>query len=547
MAPPATVLRFLQDHSRALAFVLIAIACIRIVATYSELSITVDEPGHFACGLEYLSKHVYRYESQHPPLTRAMEALGPYLDGARLLNADDRNREGMEVIFQSPRPERALILMRLGILPFFLLACLVVYFWSTHHFGGDVAVIATGLFTLIPPVLAHAGLGTTDMGLAASVSAAFLALILWAESPTPFRTIALGVSSALAALTKFTALGYVPASAILALACVFVIPAARTARVFIWARDRIGSFLVAVLIGAVTIWSAYWFSFGTVPAWNIRLPAPEFFDGISVALHHNVEGHQNYLMGEVSNKGWWYYFPIVLAVKTPIGFLILVAIGIVYTIRAWANVRILLPLAFALGILVPAMTSNVNIGVRHILPIYCGLSIIAAFAVTQIIRTARSAAIVSVLAILILWTALSGATHHPDYLSYFNGFAGGEPQNVLVDSDLDWGQNTKRLAGRLRELGVKEVSLHLVGPAAEAVDFEKWYGMPHVVRFNESYPNPGWNVVSVMQLSMRNEGVDLNLLRQGITKSWAYQIAPTERLGPLLLFNIPADFKQRPQ
>src|SRR6516165_12170930 len=76
---------FLGRHARLLAVCLVVVASIRIVSTYSELSLTVDEPGHFACGLEYLSKHVYRYESQHPPLARAAMALGPYLAGIRLI------------------------------------------------------------------------------------------------------------------------------------------------------------------------------------------------------------------------------------------------------------------------------------------------------------------------------------------------------------------------------------------------------------------------------------------------------------------------------
>ena len=57
--------------SALVALLFIAIASLRIAATYQIFSFTIDEPGHFACGLEYLSKHVYRYETQHPPLARA--------------------------------------------------------------------------------------------------------------------------------------------------------------------------------------------------------------------------------------------------------------------------------------------------------------------------------------------------------------------------------------------------------------------------------------------------------------------------------------------
>ena len=63
------------------------------------------------------------------------------------------------------------------------------------------------------------------------------------------------------------------------------------------------------------------------------MPAPEFFDGVSVALRHNEGGHDAYLLGQVSKRGWWYYFPVTLAVKTPIGFLLLLTVG-VYTLEA---------------------------------------------------------------------------------------------------------------------------------------------------------------------------------------------------------------------
>ena len=65
--------------------------------------------------------------------------------------------------------------------------------------------------------------------------------------------------------------------------------------------------------GALTVWACYWFSYGKVPAWNLNLPAPEFFDGISVAMRHNQEGHSAYLFGATTNKGWWYFFPVALA------------------------------------------------------------------------------------------------------------------------------------------------------------------------------------------------------------------------------------------
>jgi len=183
----ATLIPFLARRSLLLATALIALASLRIVSTYSEMSPTWDEPGHMACGLQYLAQHVYRYEAQHPPLARVMSALGPFLAGARPLGIKNQDQEGVAVMYHDGHPERMLTRMRLGILPFFVVAAGVVWLWARRYFGNAAAVLATGLFTLAPTVLAHGGMATTDMPLTACLSAAFFALLLWARRP-PGRT-----------------------------------------------------------------------------------------------------------------------------------------------------------------------------------------------------------------------------------------------------------------------------------------------------------------------------------------------------------------------
>src|SRR5260370_13096109 len=156
------VLSFLERHSLALALCLIAIATVRIVGTYSVFSNTSDEPTTLGCGLQYLGKHIYQYEPQHPPLARVASAVMPYLAGARPLGMADMGDDGRTVIFNSGNPSRMLFLMRLGILPFFILAAMAVYAWARRHFGKAAGAIATGLFTMLPPVLAHGGLVFND-------------------------------------------------------------------------------------------------------------------------------------------------------------------------------------------------------------------------------------------------------------------------------------------------------------------------------------------------------------------------------------------------
>ena len=526
-----TLLPLLERRSLALALCLISIAVIRIAAAYPDMSITFDEPAHLGCGLQYLSQHVYRYEPQHPPLARAMAALGPYLDGSRSLNAPNMILEGLAVFYDGGHVTRTLTLARLGILPFFILACLVVYFWARRYFGDLVALVATGLFTLLPSVLAHAGLATTDMPLTACLGAAFLALLVWAEQPSFRHSLLFGAATALAVLSKFTALGFFPVAAVFALAVYVAAERPGLKRLAALARERAAPLAVAVLVGALVIWAGYLFSFGAVPGWSVRLPAPEFFDGIRRAMRHNAGEGGGYLFGQLSPTGWWYFFPAALAVKTPLAFLVLLGLGAWLCWRKPRHAAHWLPWAFCLGILAPAMTSPVNYGVRHVLPVYMGFSIVAALAVVQL-QTRKWFRVGA--AALILWMAVSGAIRHPDYLTYFNELAGSEPEKVLVDSDLDWGQDTILLARRLRELGARQVSY--IQMNLDNAHLQVWPGMPPSVPINPIVPAEGWTAVGPTFWKVGQYGLDH---RYPNLNPWFESIQPVERVGSQLLYYVP--------
>ena len=525
---------FLAARAFLLAISLIAVGAFRIVAAYPETGITFDEPGHMACGLQFLAEHVYRYESQHPPLARVMTALGPYLDGARPMGVADQNQEGVAVMYRDSHVLRTLILMRLGVLPFFFLGCLVVYFWSARFFGKPVAVMATGLFTLLPPVLAHAGLATTDMALASCLGLAFLALLRWAEHPALPQSLGLGFATALMVLSKFTALAFFPAAVLLALLAYLATRKPGLGEVMALAKARALPFALAVATGAVLIWAGYLFSFGKVPGWNVSLPAPEVFDGVRVALRHNDRGHLAYLLGNISQDGWWYYFPVVLAVKTPLAFLLLLAGGIGIGWKQRHNTAYWLPLALSLGILIPAMMGHVNIGVRHILPVYMGFSITAALALVQLFAAAQSRIWTGIVAgVLLVWLVFSGARSHPDYVAYFNEFGGSHPENILVDSDLDWGQDTVWLARWLKARSITDVSFVTMNLTASRL--AAWPGLPAVRPILATSPAEGWTAVSPTILIFNEYGLDHKYPN---LKPWFEYIHPVDRVGSLFLYYI---------
>jgi 4-amino-4-deoxy-L-arabinose transferase-like glycosyltransferase len=412
-------------------------------------------------------------------------------------------------------------------------------------FGRAVAVLATGLFTLLPTVLADAGMATTDTALGAAVGATFLAAVLWAERPTWLRGFLLGFFAALAALSKFTSLGYIAVTVSLALACYLAVRRPAWDELSRLARQRAPTFALAVFTAAVVIWAAYGFSFGIVSHFRLNLPAPDFFRGILAVREHNRMGHGGYLFGEYRMTGWWYYFPVALAVKMPIAFLVLAGLGIFVCLRKRAGLVYLLPLAFSLGVLLPAMAARVDIGIRHIEPMYIGLSIIAALGLVQLLRWPRAGnAAVLTAGLLVVWMAISGAAYHPDYLTYFNGFAGKHPENILVDSNYDWGQDLKFLAKRLHELGVTHFSLLSLDGVARAEYLESWYGLPGLNDVDDSVPSLGWNVIGpTFAKSFRFQAVPLG--RPTVPNPWYEQITSTERVGALQLYYITPDQRAR--
>src|SRR5262249_47964103 len=186
------------------AFILVG--SVRIVSTYRVFGQTSDEPAHLGCGIEWLDRHVYRYEPQHPPLTRIMAALGPYLDGARSMGKGEMFMEGNAILYAANGAlyDRRLTLSRAGNLPFFWLACAMVFLWGRRVLGSAGAVGSVLIFTMIPTTLAHAGLATTDMGITACFAAAAYAAVRLVEDPGPKTAAWLGLTSGLMVLSKFS-------------------------------------------------------------------------------------------------------------------------------------------------------------------------------------------------------------------------------------------------------------------------------------------------------------------------------------------------------
>jgi hypothetical protein len=477
-------MNLLRWHAVA-ATVLVLIGSLRIIATHRVFSHTIDEPDNLAAGMEYIGTGRYLYHDENPPLARVFAAIGPFLAGERYHPGPQAYLEGVRILGVGDHYDRVLALARSGILPFFWLASLVVFLWGLRSGGPIAALGATACFTTLPPVLALAGIANTDMALCATVPAAALASLSWAGRPTRRRTLALGVWIALACISKFTAIPFL-AAAWAGMTLCYLRATRRTAGWLVceaWNRRR--SIALVLATAAFAIWAAYGFSFARVGWLHARLPAPRFFTGLEKVWLHQHTGHPSYLLGKRSMEGFRYYFPAVLAIKTPLGFwgLVIVSGWLVFCRKQ--RLEAALALAFSAAILLVSIAGNVNIGVRYVLPVFAGLSVVAGCALAGAPTYSARIAV----ALLLAWQVASGALQHPDYLAYTNELAGSHPERFVADSDLDWGQDMKRLAAFLQSQGARQVAF---------TPFNDTYPMPVVMTPSRAEaPSTGWNAVSI--------------------------------------------------
>ena len=184
-----------------------------------------------------------------------------------------------------------------------------------------------------------------------------------------------------------------------------------------------------------------------------RAQLKDLVNGIVAVKAHNDTGHLSYLLGQVRITGWWYFYLVALAVKTPIAAARSPdppvwrgwrgrAGGSAHSWQLAPAVLVVTLLAFA------SAFSRINIGIRHVLIVYPFLALGAAYMVAACLarrsrRCARRAPRwrrAAVLCAPALAAEHAVRRAYPDYLPYFNE-AVAHPERVLVDSDLDWGQD----------------------------------------------------------------------------------------------------------
>lgn len=156
-----------------------------------------------------------------------------------------------------------------------------------------------------------------------------------------------------------------------------------------------------------------------------------FVSGIDMVVQDSRDGRPAFLLGQMSDTGWWYYFPVAFALKTTIPFLLASAGGLVWAVyqvlrrKRYVIVYILLP---GLMYLALTMTSHLNIGVRHLLPMFPFAAITGAGFISAVVefRLKRGRGLgVALAAIALVPGLVIAVSAFPNYLTYFSPLAGG--------------------------------------------------------------------------------------------------------------------------
>jgi hypothetical protein len=467
-----------------------------------KLGVTADETAHLTGGYSYWRFNDYRLQPENGNLPQRwaalpLLALQPHMDPAEQPELWSRShvwRIGQGFFFESGNNTDFMLLAARAAMLFWSIATgLLVFIWSRRLWGDGGGLLSLSCYALSPTTLAHAPLVTSDMCAAFCLLASAGA---WSRATRRIdvSTVCLSLLAAgLAAVSKFSCVLLLPIASLIALCAVFRSEPIAVGHSGAVISRRGARFCVLLGLGILHVafaWIAVWASFGfRYEAFSPALPmAAKFFvawpdvmpdHGVWRWLFETARGHhllpEAYLQGfayvltaakqrgafaagQFSTTGWWWFFPYSFLVKSSISELLVTVLILVAAVANWrraarvqmiASFQRLAPLiVIGLVYIGFSLSSHLNIGHRHILPLYPLLFIIAGALLANTVKRATIGALTLVCSLAVLEL---GAVQ-PHFLAFFNSLSGGPAAGWrhLVDSSLDWGQNLPRLAEWLK-------------------------------------------------------------------------------------------------
>jgi len=305
----------------SIALILLMVLAAELLLSSGRISATYDEQYHIANGLYYLRTGDPGLIPAHRPLIEVLATLPLVNRNLVVPSRDSASSPASNLAFSdqllwrlNPNGPAMIARARLPIIGLTLLLALTVYAWARELFGPMSGLLALTLLSFDPNILAHGNLATNDIGVTCFATMALYAFWRWMIRPTPTRAAITGLLLGLAQVSKYSAVYLVPA--VILILVTDRLWKSTTAASRLSAMTAMAHLAVIAVAAYFAIWMVYGFSVGTLK--GIPVPAREYLDGLKAATTLIQTGKDSFLLGAYSPKGWWYYFPVAFAVKTPL-------------------------------------------------------------------------------------------------------------------------------------------------------------------------------------------------------------------------------------
>lgn len=593
----------MSKTQKLIAGSIIAITVILAISSSWGDSTIVDEIPHIGAGYSYLVKNDYRLNAEHPPLVKDLAGI-PLL----FLNLDQQAFEtkpwlsdlngqwefGRNLIYESGNDATLVTnTARLPMILFFIASALLIFIWAYELYGWLAAFIALIIFSFSSTVLAHSRLVTTDAAALWAILYSTYFFLKYLKKQTHKNFWLASLFFGLALIAKFSTILLVPFFGITAL----VYGAFHTqhhARLMAVIYSGFKSVLVMAVGFIIIVWPVYYLHTYKYPperqyrdtqlilqtfgkrymadpvVWASDKPvlraAGQYALGLLMVTQRSAGGNTTYFLGEVSRFGWHHYFPIVYFMKEPLAWWALIIIALLFLgtqlkrpspdtpqrlLEFMKNNFIEFSMLLWLAIYWAfSINSTLNIGVRHLLPVYPFTIILVAGLLVRLILKAKQFSrkyylvSVSILAILLGWYVLENLRVYPFYMTYFNQTVGGPSggYQYVVDSNLDWGQDLRRLADWVKQNNITRIETDYFGWADPVYymgsTYEQLWSAKYVDAqdFKSKNTTDGWMAVSATFLQGSEGPSDMP---RSINYLWLKSFTPVTTIGnSIFIFRI---------
>lgn len=530
-----------KKYSAALYFLLAVFFFQGILFIYRK-SATADEPAHIPAGWTYWKHLDFRMNPEHPPFIKMWCAI-PLLfldlkaDYSESWRKSDEWRFGHDFIFKQNTGKPIIPLARIMNLLLGVLCCIILWMFTKNLFDEKIALIAVALYVFNPEMIAHSSLVTTDLGNCLFYLSAFSGLHIFISGDKKKGGMILFISLSLGHVTKHSFVMALPI--LLTWILMYSIKKTKSANTGRKGRELKAAILTIILMCFsifLTIRVIYAVKYKSIPDgaeylvnWEkfhikgikgdvintlrkTRILPEAYIYGWNDVLKKGER--QTFIWGKKYPTGVWFYFPSTFMLKTPLPLLLLLLIAAFFKLAKMPERKYLIPKIVWLPplyyILFFIFLVRLNIGNRHILPVYPFVFIISAASLGNMSLSKIGKAASFIVLILYILTSIAVA---PNYISFVNSFGGGIKNGwkMFCDSNIDWGQDLKELKKWSDENGKPHIYLSYFGnddPTLEGLNytlipsFTPYYYSPQETIFNiGEIPLHGYFAISATHLS----------------------------------------------